>query len=407
MTDSDVNLPPNWRTARDSDGKEYYFNELTGETSWSLPEAEPPAQADDDESKELEPTDQPGIVAIPDYGTARRKSSGKYAELESLMGERVLPRLLIIVVCSVIVMLQSAVGLGLSSILPNAGYGLAVGLVSLLLALFLIVFAKLKPAMFSSFVIPKVPGELSILKAFTILFVLWWTPGTLILTFFNPYTTTGDSYFAAWAALIASLLILKDSFTHIGEKFKQVASMRTRQVPQNQSLAGLAIASSVMTLASLQYIGAGSKAAVFGLIVGLISVVCAIIMKLGTDRGRIGAPARALTPPPHCRCVAPSDCCFVRIPCALTSAGASAVPVGLLVKKVYAITFVFLWFIASCILTLGGPFNETGNGFFSTWASMYFIASYTFQVYGGGDFEVTRVLRRSLTMEEVEDGRAK
>ena len=64
-------------------------------------------------------------------------------------------------------------------------------------------------------------------------------------------------------------------------------------------------------------------------------------------------------------------------------------------------------FIASCILTLGGPFNETGNGFFSTWASMYFIASYTFQIYGGGDFEVTRVLRRSLTMEEVEDGRAK
>ena len=296
MADIDVNLPPNWRTARDSDGKEYYFNELTGETSWNLPEAEPPAQADDDGSKEMELTDQPGIVAIPDYGTARRKSSGKYAELESLIGERVLPRLLIIVVCSVIVMLQSAVGLGLSSTLPNAGYGLTVGLISLLLAMFLIVFAKLKPAMFSNFVIPKVPGELSIMKAFTILFVLWWTPGTLILTFFNPYTTTGDSYFAAWAALIASLLILVDSFTRIGEKFKQVTSMRTRQEPQNQSLAGLAIASSVMTLASLQYIGAGFKAAVFGLIVGLISVVCAIIMKVGTDRGRIGAPALSRRP---------------------------------------------------------------------------------------------------------------
>jgi hypothetical protein len=180
--------------------------------------------------------------------------------------------------------------------LPNAGYGLTVGLISLLLAMFLIVFAKLKPAMFSNFVIPKVPGELSIMKASTILFVLWWTPGTLILTFFNPYTTTGDSYFAAWAALIASLLILVDSFTRIGEKFKQVTSMRTRQEPQNQSLAGLAIASSVMTLASLQYIGAGFKAAVFGLIVGLISVVCAIIMKVGTDRGRIGAPALSRRP---------------------------------------------------------------------------------------------------------------
>lgn len=32
----DPALPPNWRSARAADGKEYYFNELTGETSWTV-----------------------------------------------------------------------------------------------------------------------------------------------------------------------------------------------------------------------------------------------------------------------------------------------------------------------------------------------------------------------------------
>lgn len=32
----ETSLPPNWRSARAADGKEYYFNELTGETSWTV-----------------------------------------------------------------------------------------------------------------------------------------------------------------------------------------------------------------------------------------------------------------------------------------------------------------------------------------------------------------------------------
>lgn len=34
--DGTPELPPNWRSARAADGKEYYFNELTGETSWTV-----------------------------------------------------------------------------------------------------------------------------------------------------------------------------------------------------------------------------------------------------------------------------------------------------------------------------------------------------------------------------------
>ena len=33
----DEDLAPNWRAAKAADGKEYYFNEVTGETSWTKP----------------------------------------------------------------------------------------------------------------------------------------------------------------------------------------------------------------------------------------------------------------------------------------------------------------------------------------------------------------------------------
>ena len=35
-----VKLPPNWRTARDADGRLYYYNRRTKEVSWEPPEYE-------------------------------------------------------------------------------------------------------------------------------------------------------------------------------------------------------------------------------------------------------------------------------------------------------------------------------------------------------------------------------
>lgn len=37
-TEVRVKLPPNWRTARDSEGRLYYYNRKTKETSWEPPE---------------------------------------------------------------------------------------------------------------------------------------------------------------------------------------------------------------------------------------------------------------------------------------------------------------------------------------------------------------------------------
>ena len=33
--------PPGWRATKTAEGKEYFFNETTGETSWTMPSAAP------------------------------------------------------------------------------------------------------------------------------------------------------------------------------------------------------------------------------------------------------------------------------------------------------------------------------------------------------------------------------
>ena len=76
----EVTLPPNWRAARDSDGKEYYFNELTGETSWAIPEEagqqKPALTSDSGEPNDAEfapareGNDQSSMMAVPDFGAS-------------------------------------------------------------------------------------------------------------------------------------------------------------------------------------------------------------------------------------------------------------------------------------------------------------------------------------------------
>ena len=242
MVDSEIALPPNWRAARDSDGKEYYFNELTGETSWIVPEdagaSAPPAMVESGlasaaaDSSEFAPRAEPAsMMSASGFGAegGGRGRSSSYAEFESLMGERVLPRLLLIMFCSFVVMLQSSIELGRGSEKGTRSYGIAVGSISLAFSLGLFVFAKLRPSKFSNFVVPKLPGELSLLQLFAIFQVLWWTPAMIVLTFFNPFTATTNAYFAAWAALVASLLILGDCFARVGDKFRELSASRVHE----------------------------------------------------------------------------------------------------------------------------------------------------------------------------------
>ena len=48
--------------------------------------------------------------------------------------------------------------------------------------------------------------SLSVSQLFALFMVAWWLPAAIVLTFFSPFTTTSNAYFATWAAIITSVL---------------------------------------------------------------------------------------------------------------------------------------------------------------------------------------------------------
>mmetsp|Transcript_43949 Transcript_43949/g.70332 ORF Transcript_43949/g.70332 Transcript_43949/m.70332 type:complete len:305 (+) Transcript_43949:183-1097(+) len=76
----------------------------------------------------------------------------------------------------------------------TAGYAIAAGVISFVIAVLRVVLAQ--------------KLSITVLKGVTGFLILWWVVGLIILTFVNPFTQVGNGYFATWACLIASILLL-------------------------------------------------------------------------------------------------------------------------------------------------------------------------------------------------------
>lgn len=220
-------LPPNWRTAKDADAKEYYFNELTGEVSWVFPEegdkpkaapaaaiaqpVEPIAPSVVADADEFAPSEEPPKAQPPNYSSGGKRTMGAgSAGLAATLGHGVLPRVQIIMFCSVVVLVQSImvmprasaatvttgrmlqqasndtndsaspsppttatpapapatdISLCLAPAISSGAaenYALSVGLISFLFCAGYLAVAKFKPMVYNNWVLPKVRGELTI-----------------------------------------------------------------------------------------------------------------------------------------------------------------------------------------------------------------------------------------------------
>ena len=373
MTDS---LPPNWRSAKDSDGKEYYFNELTGETSWTWPEgdkrpemASPPVAAMvptmASDAAEFAPAEEPPMVTAPQYGNGGKRAGGfpmapGAAGLASTLGDGVLSRVLIMIFCSVVVTLQSAI---YASRTEGDGaaesYGISVGSVSLGFSLIFLAIAKYKASTFINWTLPKIRGEFTITQLFCLFHALWWLPAAAILTFFSPFRETCNAYFATWAAFITSILMLSKAFSRVQIAMKSMSAIH--EDAHVKSLAGIALSSAIVLFASIEFVGVNPEAT-FSLIAAVFSVVLAALMYYLVDRKMIGPP----------------------------------------VKKGLAGIFVSLWLFAAIILTFDGPFNITTNGYFGVWFALFSSISYAYKEYVGGDLPLGSSLRRSFAFEAME-----
>jgi len=214
MSEDEV-LAPNWRAAKAADGKEYYFNEVTGETSWTKPAPQPqrvePLVSDGTDvgagngvGNDVAARDMPGSLA-PRAGAA--DSPDQFGSPSAPSGSSpgsgplgpFMPKLLILLAASFVVMLQAAIEDGKEectevkdvsggNCTPHnkslVSYAVAVGTVSLLVLLGVLACARLRPELVGEkkFAMPrgKEAKPIHLLSGFLL---LWWALGCGILTF--------------------------------------------------------------------------------------------------------------------------------------------------------------------------------------------------------------------------------
>jgi len=400
-------LPPNWRVAKDSDGKEYYFNELTGETSWTYPTAAEPTTAPAFQDNmpgamvtgavvEPQQSEYPPVSADFPVGVgAQRGGNGRL--LSDTFGEG-LPKLLLLVAASFVLMIQACITSGHKPGDAHSLYAIAVAVVSLGLTVGFMLFAKLRSAKFNAFTL-QVPGPLgtcTLPQIFGLFMVAWWIPAALVLTCYEPFTTVSNAYIAIWVAVASSALYLSHVYTRVASAFQTFSQGASS--PSLGYLAGIFIASVVVFLVSLNYTTKSFWAATYALVISIISCVFSALCYFLIDTKRLGLKG----------------------------------------VKFAAAMFFIIWFLSIFFLTFdldneykdvtgtvtGTGFNSSatatvrtrddfmksfvyaGNGFVATWAAAYFSFAWAYQEFYGEDINLKSRLARSFSWGTQKDAEA-
>ena len=385
-------LPPNWKLAKDGDGREYYFNELTGEVSWTIPvvDGEPPANGGGNngvaqgvavnaaavDEAEFAPSngagDAPPSVMAPGGfpGGSRERSTSKAARvaeaaaaLATTLGEGSLQRFCLILLCSVMLIIQSSIkSYPTQEFDAHHAYGIAVGSISLGVTVFYLAWAKLKPAKFENFMLAK---KFDAPQLFSLFLILWWGAAAAVLTFFEPFNMTSNAYFAIWAAVIASFVAVGTAFSNVGDAFTSLAKLELES--GKRLLAGLIIAAFIVLFAAINILitphwSAYSGAGTYALVVGILTDLLGVFLYVMLGKKRASAP----------------------------------------LLKGSALLFSVLWMFAVCMLTFAPqPFSVTGNGYFATWAAAGFSLAFAYQQFLGADLPLGSSIRRSFSFKPM------
>lgn len=173
----------------------------------------------------------------------------------------------------------------------------------------------------------------------SIFLVLWWIAGVGATTF-QTNVRTDTQYFATWAALIFSCMVMHSEWS----QFRDVVVHIRQFEASNRAIFYMLLASIVEFVAAIPACATGTPYtgtsscdgnAIYALIVGPISlVICGIFLKV--DPETLGTA-----------------------------------------EKFLSVFTVLWWTVALGVLTISGPFIISGNGFFATWAGFccsFFVA---------------------------------
>lgn len=189
-------------------------------------------------------------------------------------------------------------------------YAISVASIAMILSFFGLLLAKFKQDLYKQKGMP-----------INMLCFLYSFVGACFLTFDKPFSATGNGYFAAWVLVCGSAMTLGVNANALGSTVKGFGA-----------LMGLLASSLVVVIASIPPIldDRDKNEAIFAIVLGCVSFVFALLA-LGMDKKGRGMP-------------------------------------GMGYFGVLAILAI-CWVIAACIVTFRGPFEQTGNGYFGSWAA--------------------------------------
>jgi len=169
---------------------------------------------------------------------------------------------------------------------------------------------------------------------------LWNFTGACVVTFSSPFTTTGNGYFAAWACVATSAMAMGVTEDMVRSRIEGFGP-----------LMGLFASSVVVVIALLDYVKVkdyARKETTYALVVSSLTI--AGIAGILFYQRRIKEFGASMS--------------------------------FLYAKAAFLCVFAILWLFLACLVTFFGPFEETGNGYFASWAGaacVLFAASAAFK----------------------------
>jgi len=156
---------------------------------------------------------------------------------------------------------------------------------------------------------------------------IWWIPGVIVLTFFGSYTDTtfANGYFGSWGAFFFATYSLVSVSPRFNDSLEQLGNSPRR------ALIFLVVASGIEMGASIGPCNPQSLCysyRAFAVALGSISLFISLILLLGSSK----------------------------------------IPRN--VMRYTAFFMILWWVIGTGVVTFGGPFTNTGNGYFASFAAV-------------------------------------
>lgn len=208
------------------------------------------------------------------------------------------------------------------------GFAVASGIVGICFAGVLMLVQGQNPESLVKVIFSNFPmvGVVTVEMLFAFFLFAWWAVATGIMTFQGPFTATTNGYFATWAALCSSAMLLSASVPAVAAK-----ATGAKEKLLGAPLLIFLVCSLVVLFAGLQFTQYGFWEVIVGVIIAGVGIFYSLLFTLAGEK------------------------------------------LDESMQKYGTLIMLVLWAVEAAVCTFRAPFVVTGNGFFATWVGLAVI----------------------------------